>query len=286
MSLLRFFLSLFLLLSTSSFLEGVEKKQDKTKKVQVLKKPVRKKNPAAGPKSTSTRSTLSKTPIVPEIKKPIREKHQPSLPGVSLAPKKEATPGKPALASYAAKEGKLVVIDAGHGGYDLGAKMSSCDEKSLALSTALLTKKHLLELGYRVILTRSRDVFLSLERRAEIANQTKSKIFVSIHYNAARSLTAKGIEIYFCQSQDKHRSSASKNLASKVLKKMIDHTSTENRGVKEGNFFVIRETKMPAILVEAGFMTHPEELHLIKDIIYRDKIARGISEGIDAYFKS
>lgn len=182
-------------------------------------------------------------------------------------------------------EGKLVVLDPGHGGYDLGARMFSVDEKSLALSTALLTKKHLQEKGYRVILTRSRDVFISLEKRASIANETKGMLFVSIHFNAANNPIAKGVEVFYNLSQDKLRAGNSKKLAAKVLEHIVQKTASENRGVKEGNFFVIRETKMPSILVEAGFMTHPDELHLLKDVNYRDKIARGIAEGIDLYFR-
>jgi N-acetylmuramoyl-L-alanine amidase len=186
----------------------------------------------------------------------------------------------------ALKDQKLVVIDPGHGGYDLGARMAACDEKSLSLSTALLVKKYLTEMGYRVILTRSRDSFLPLEKRAAIANETKSKLFVSIHFNAAKNPVAKGIEVFFHASEDKIKSGFSKKLAARVLSKIIDKTMAESRGVKEGNFYVIRETRMPSILIEAGFMTHPEELHLLKDINYRDKIARGIAEGIESYFKS
>ena len=262
------------------------------KKVHVVKKTVKKRGQGPSPlKKAPVSAHVKKTQVVPQlpattIKKELHKPQMHALHKEKPLLKKQSHLVPAPVAKIPPPDAKLVVLDPGHGGYDLGAKMSSCDEKSLALSTALLTKKHLLELGYRVILTRSRDIFLSLERRTEIANQTKSKIFVSIHFNAAKSLTAKGIEIFFCHSQDKIRAHASKNLASKVLKKMIDHTSSENRGVKEGNFFVIRETLMPAILVEAGFMTHPEELHLLKDIVYRDKIARGISEGIDAYFKS
>lgn len=185
----------------------------------------------------------------------------------------------------AIKDQKLIVIDAGHGGYDLGARMSACDEKSLALSTALITKKYLTEMGYRVILTRSRDFFMPLEKRTAIANETKSKLFVSIHFNAAKNPVAKGIEVFYYASADKFRTGSSKKLAARVLSKVIDRTVAESRGIKEGNFYVIRETHMPAILIEAGFMTHPEELHLLRDINYRDKIARGIAEGIDSYFK-
>ena len=128
-------------------------------------------------------------------------------------------------------------------------------------------------------------MFIPLEKRALIANETKSKLFVSIHYNSAPNPVAKGIEVFYYASEDKIRKDASKKLATRVLSKVVDRTAAESRGTKEGKFCVIRETKMPAILIEAGFMTHPDELHLLKDINYRDKIARGIAEGIDSYFK-
>lgn len=191
-----------------------------------------------------------------------------------------AAPAKPPL------DQKLILIDPGHGGYDLGARMFSCDEKSLALSTALLLKKHLTDMGYRVLLTRSRDVFVPLEKRTSIANETKAKIYISIHYNAAKNPIAKGVEVFYYGVANKGREKASKRLATLVVNNIVNQTHAENRGVKEGNFHVIRETKMPAILIEAGFMTNPDEIHLIKDINYRDKIAKGIAEGVHAYFKN
>ena len=248
-----------------------------------------KKNPAQAKTSqakpaTSQPSGIQKKPLAtPSSAKPMQKSVQQPSPTPSLVPKiiqAVPRPGAPPLSQT------LIIIDPGHGGYDLGARMSACDEKSLALSTALLTKKHLTDMGYRVILTRSRDVFLPLEKRTSIANETKSKLFVSIHYNAARNSVAKGIEVFYYVSADKIRTGASKKLATRVLSKLIDKTVAESRGIKEGNFYVIRETKMPAILVEAGFMTHPEELHRLKDVSYRDKIARGIAEGIDSFFKA
>jgi len=231
----------------------------------------------------------AKKPASPQVQKLLK----PSKPVDVIQKEQQAQiapkPAAPKQLLYAkptkVQEGKLVILDPGHGGYDLGARMSSVDEKSLALSTALLTKKHLQDMGYRVVLTRSRDVFISLEKRALIANETKGKLFVSIHFNAANNPIAKGVEVFYNMAQDKIRGASSKKLATGVLHKIIDKTASENRGIKEGNFFVIRETKMPSILVEAGFMTHPDELHLLKDIQYRDKIAKGIAEGVDLYFR-
>jgi len=281
--------------------------QAKTKKTQPPRKQgvsAVKKSPAAKPgiKKTSppakTQGTakpaakqVKKMPPATVHKKPLVAKPPVAPLTPKAVPKQSASAVVPKVMSPTAMQKtsertqRLVVIDPGHGGYDLGARMSACDEKSLALSTALLTKKYLTEMGYAVILTRTRDVFMALEKRTFIANQTKSKIFVSIHYNAAKNPIAQGIEVFYHASSDKFRTGSSKKLAARVLSKLIDRTVAENRGIKEGNFYVIRETKMPAILIEAGFMTHPEELHRLKDINYRDKIARGIAEGIDSFFK-
>lgn len=285
----------------------VKKKQAPTKAAEPKKKQVvsplqrsqaaqkkavqnQKKQVAAVPKKVDTPpAPLKKTK--PSSVSPVIAKQKP------VAPKASITQALPKKAPASADQNvftlpqpkigsdKLIIIDAGHGGYDLGAKIAACNEKSLALSTALLVKKHLSDMGYRVILTRSRDIFLPLQKRTEIANQTKGKLFVSVHFNSAKSPDAKGIEIFYHDSQDKTRSASSKELARKVLTKILDRTGALSRGVKGGNFFVIRETKMPAILVEGGFITSEEERKLLIDVNYRDKLAKGIAEGIDHYFK-
>ena len=179
----------------------------------------------------------------------------------------------------------LVILDAGHGGSDEGAKVHFFQEKKITLSTVLLLKKQLEELGYRVILTRSRDVYIPLHRRVSIANRTRAVLFVSLHYNASQSKEAKGIEVFYCSGQDTWRTQASKKLASSILSQLVSHTQAESRGVKAGNFHVIRETEMPAVLVEAGFITNFDERSSLRDKTYLDKIAKGIAQGIDKYLK-
>ncbi len=179
----------------------------------------------------------------------------------------------------------LIVLDAGHGGTDEGAKVNTFMEKKLALTTAMLTKKHLEELGYRVIMTRSRDVYLPLQRRVSIANKTKGSLFVSVHFNSSPSVEAKGIEIFYYDSKEMWRTRASKRLANCILHRLIDRTEAISRGVKQGNFHVIRETEMPAVLVEGGFITNREERGLLRDKEYLDRLAVGIAQGIDKYMK-
>lgn len=189
----------------------------------------------------------------------------------------------------AAPAAPTIVIDAGHGGTDRGARgrLPYCEEKKLCLQTARLVKQYLDQLGYHVVMTRSTDNFIPLPRRVEIANQSSCNIFVSVHYNSSRNATAHGIEVFFCDSkEEKARAASSKKLADAILGKVIRRTSAQSRGVKKGNFYVIRETQMPAVLVEGGFITNANERSLIKSRDYQEKIARGIADGIDTYFKA
>lgn len=178
----------------------------------------------------------------------------------------------------------LVILDAGHGGSDEGAKIRFFKEKKITLTTTMMVKKYLEDLGYRVIMTRTRDVYIPLHRRVSIANRTKAVIFVSIHFNASQSKEAKGIEIFYCSS-DGWRAQASKQLASTILRHIIDETRADSRGVKAGNFHVIRETEMPAVLVEGGFITNLDERSLLRENTYLSKLARGIALGVDKYLK-
>lgn len=182
-----------------------------------------------------------------------------------------------------------VVIDVGHGGTDRGARghLPYCEEKKICLLTARLVRQYLDQLGYHVVMTRNTDHFIPLPKRVEIASQADANIFVSVHFNSSRSPEAQGIEVFFCDSkEDKIRTTASRKLADSILSRVIRRTSANSRGVKKGNFYVIRETSMPAVLVEGGFISNPEERNLLKSRDYQEKLARGIADGIDQYFKA
>lgn len=179
----------------------------------------------------------------------------------------------------------LIVIDAGHGGTDEGAKVNSFMEKKLALTTAQLIKKHLEEMGYRVIMTRNRDVYLPLQRRVSIANKTKGSLFVSVHFNSSPSAEAQGIEIFYFDSKELWRTKASRRLAGCILHRVVDQTDAISRGIKQGNFHVIRETDMPAVLVEGGFITNRQERGKLHDRAYLDRLAVGIAQGIHKYMR-
>jgi len=184
----------------------------------------------------------------------------------------------------------FIIIDPGHGGHDVGTQSISkprYQEKSFNLVTAQFVKSYLQHMGYRVIMTREEDKFVSLDRRAKFSNEQKPALFLSIHFNSASNAEAQGVEVFYFQSKEnKLRTAKSKYLAQTVLKQVLFKTGAKSRGVKHGNFAVIRETQMPAVLVEAGFLTNENELQRIKDPAYLKKIAKGIVDGIDEYLKT
>ena len=177
-----------------------------------------------------------------------------------------------------------IVVDPGHGAYDLGAHTQHCEEKDLCLKTGHFLRRHLEQRGFHVIMTRSRDEYIPLKKRAALANEMHSQVLVSLHFNSAKNTEAHGIEIFYYGKGEPWRMKNSKRLAQTVLSKMLSKTAAFSRGVKQGNFCVIRETKMPAILVEGGFITNKEEMHKIRDDRYLDKLAHSIADGLTQYF--
>lgn len=182
----------------------------------------------------------------------------------------------------------LIIIDPGHGGKDHGtesAKKPPYIEKQLTLETAELLQRDLRGMGFRTLMTRECDQFISLEERYALANRMKAELFVSVHYNAAPSKTASGIEVFYFQGEkEEGRARASKRLAELILKESALRTGAKARGAKKGNYAVIRETKMPAALIECGFLTNAAERERLLTRDYRKKLAAGIAHGIRDYF--
>lgn len=183
----------------------------------------------------------------------------------------------------------LIVIDPGHGGDDFGTyslKPPRYKEKNLNLATAMMLRDILQAKGFRTVMTRSSDTFIELDQRAIFANEQSPALFVSLHYNSAPSKQAEGVEVYYFRSQsDKSRAAQSKLLADLILKMILQQTGAKSRGVKNGNFAVIRKTTMPAVLIEGGFLTNDDEVVKLKDPIYLKKIAQGVALGIERYLK-
>lgn len=180
--------------------------------------------------------------------------------------------------------GKVIVIDAGHGGTDPGAVGNGLLEKEITLDIALRTKQLLEETGFTVIMTRESDVYPSLKQRTDLANNANADIFVSIHVNAGGGT---GIETWW---HDKAPEPQKRQLlATYIQNELIAATGARNRGVKsptrdKGNFHVTRETKMPSALVEVGFIDNASDAAKLSESSYRQQIATGIVQGIIRYF--
>jgi len=169
-----------------------------------------------------------------------------------------------------------VVIDAGHGAHDPGARSPfSAPEKNLALDTAKRLEKHLRRAGFRTVMTRSTDKFIPLDRRAQISNRTGNAIFVSIHYNWSPKRSSNGIETYYYSGGNRDSRILARNVQRELLKLRVT-----NRGVKTARFRVLRLAKHPAILVEGGFLSSPSDARKINRASYRDAIAKRVADGI------
>lgn len=181
------------------------------------------------------------------------------------------------VAATGASAFNTVVLDAGHGGHDKGATSRFVYEKHLCLDTARRVELLLRQRGIQVIMSRSRDNFVTLPNRSALANRQSNAIFVSIHYNWARNASAQGLETFYF-----HRNSYM--LASYIQAYMLRTTRAPNRGVKHGRFHVIRETtRIPSVLVEGGFISNSTERSRLMNGAYRQRIAEGIAGGIIAY---
>ena len=183
-----------------------------------------------------------------------------------------------------------ICLDPGHGGDDYGThsiERPRYHEKYLALATALMTQDHLEKMGYRVILTRKDDGFVSLDDRVKIAHQKKADLFVSIHFNSAPNRGASGVEVYHYKlGKERWRGETSRRLAQQVVARVAKTAGVKTRGAKQGNFAVIRNTSIPAILVEGGFLTNAQEMDRIKDPKHLNRIAYGMALGIDEHLHS
>lgn len=170
-----------------------------------------------------------------------------------------------------------VVIDPGHGDFDRGAAIGYVYEKHLALDTARRVEQLLRKEGLKVVMTRSRDVFIPLPSRASTGNRYGNAIFVSIHYNYSSGGRGAGVETYYHFSRGY-------TLAAYIQAYLVQRTAMTNRGVKHANFHVIRNTtRNPAVLVECGFVSNSSERARMLTGEFRARIAEGIAQGIVAY---
>src|SRR5215813_6087173 len=198
---------------------------------------------------------------------------------------------------------QTVVLDPGHGGYDKGQVSRYGAEKDFALDVARKLRPILQAKGLRVIMTREGDYFVPLEVRAKIANAARNSIFASIHFNASGDdPNATGFEIFSFtprgapSTSDGNVNSNSFNmqpgssvdaqsmaLSACVYHSLLGHLPEYDRGIKRARFAVLRLTKVPAVLIEGGFLTERGESKLISNKDWRAKLAGAIGVGIENY---
>jgi len=170
-----------------------------------------------------------------------------------------------------------VFLDAGHGGKDPGALGNGLKEKDITLPVTLKVGNILKEHGVTVGYSRTTDVFLELSDRAKKANSFGADIFVSIHCNAFNKSTAKGVETYSYPNSTKGAKLAKLIQDSVISEKLY----TVNRGTKTANFAVLRETNMPAALIELAFITNSQDAEILKN--KQDDLAVAVAKGILDY---
>jgi N-acetylmuramoyl-L-alanine amidase len=171
---------------------------------------------------------------------------------------------------------RTVIIDAGHGGHDKGGQWGLVYEKHLALDTSVRLENHLKAMGFHTVMTRRSDYFISLPQRVSIANRYKNAIFVSVHYNYTWKRDVSGLETFY-------HSAESRRLAQLVQRGMLNRVRGVDRGAKFARYYVIRNSTIPSILVEGGFVSNDAERNRLKAGWYRDAVARGIADGIQRY---
>src|SRR5213595_1091906 len=198
---------------------------------------------------------------------------------------------------------ETVVLDPGHGGHDKGALSRFGSEKDFALDVARTLRPLLQAKGLRVIMTREGDYFVPLEVRAKIANAARNSIFVSIHFNATNdNPNATGFEIFsftprgapstsdsavalssFNMQPGSEVDAQSMALSACIYHSLLGHITEYDRGIKRARFAVLRLTKVPAVLIEGGFLTERGESRLISNKDWRGKLAQAIGVGIENY---
>jgi N-acetylmuramoyl-L-alanine amidase len=195
----------------------------------------------------------------------------------------------------------LVVIDPGHGGIDSGAICAGVLEKDLTLDLAQRVQRIARSRGCEALLTRDRDEYRSLASRADFANHQRDCVFVSIHFDEGRIGLSTGVETYYAARQyDRsipfiswvpflRRAAAdspnlfSQSLAGFVQEALVSRTQAVNRGTRAEQFYVIANVRHPAVLVEGGFLTNPDDITKLGSEEYREKMATAICEGVLRY---
>ncbi|MGG0738756.1 N-acetylmuramoyl-L-alanine amidase [Niallia taxi] len=176
-------------------------------------------------------------------------------------------------------KGKTIVIDPGHGGKDSGTIGAiGTLEKTLTIRTANLLADKLRAAGSNVIITRQNDIFITLQDRVNISNLNNADAFISIHYDSIKDSSVRGMTSYYY-------SSSQKELANVLHESIIESTELKDRGVRQNNYFVLRENNQPATLLELGYLSNKQEEQLVSSQKYQETVSAAIYEGLENYFQ-
>lgn len=183
---------------------------------------------------------------------------------------------------------KTIVIDAGHGGWDPGRTgVNGENEKNINLKIALKLQTYLEQGGATVLITRNEDSALSqkkkedMKQRKEIANESEGDILISIHQNSFPKKSAKGAQVFYYNNSEE-----SKKLAEYIQNSLKQFLDPNNERLAKANtsYYILKNTKLPAAIVECGFLTNAEEEAMLNDEKYQEKVAWAIYLGILDYF--
>ncbi|WP_307892655.1 N-acetylmuramoyl-L-alanine amidase [Bacillus swezeyi] len=195
--------------------------------------------------------------------------------------------GTPSVASKVANQlknpavGKTIFIDPGHGDQDPGAIGNGLKEKDVNLDIAKRLNSKLYSAGALPVMSRSNDTFYSLEERVKRGANAKADLFISIHANSYTP-SSNGTETYYDKN---YQSANSKRLAEEIQPRVVSAFGTRNRGVKTAGFYVIKNSKMPSVLIETAFITNSSDASKLKSATLKDRAAKGINDAVSVYYR-
>jgi N-acetylmuramoyl-L-alanine amidase len=239
-------------------------------------------------------------------------------PQIAVTPKQKKYSGS--LVEQLGLKVRTIMIDAGHGGKDPGAVANGLEEKDINLRMARILGRELQQQGFEVHYTRTRDTFIPLEERTAMANAKNADLFISLHCNAIKDHSVKGLEVYYLNLATDAQAvrvaarengvsakkisdmqfilsdlmlnskiNESRQMASLVeqetLRAMRPRYSLSSHGAKGAFFYVLTGARMPSILVEMGYLTNPDEAARLNTDAYLASMARGLASGVVAYKK-
>lgn len=189
--------------------------------------------------------------------------------------------------------GKVILIDAGHGGVDAGASANGVSEKEINLSVAKKLKEHIEANGGTAVMTREEDCSTAdgtengswkvadLKKRKSMASETGADIFISIHMNKFPQEKYKGAQVFY--SSDNEESRMLGEAIQKALPEVLGDGNTRVAKKSDGNIFILKGVSIPSVVVECGFLSNKEEAELLKNEEYQDKIAYAVCTGLNDY---